>query len=84
MSDNIQSDAIELLCTKEDFMELMDDNAKLCDDVKRLSTEVSRLEAVIDLVMTYDSNLIDTLTVSGTQPTVSEGQTPAQGGQSNE
>lgn len=39
MSDNIRTDAIELLVTKEDFIELMDDNAKLLDEIERLTAE---------------------------------------------
>ena len=40
MSDNIRTDKIELLCTKDDFVELMDDNASLCEQVERLTASV--------------------------------------------
>ena len=43
--DNIRTDAIELLCTKDDFFELMDDNAKLCEQVKAKDAEIERLRA---------------------------------------
>ena len=36
MGDNIRTDAIELMVTKEDFIELMDDNARLLDENKSL------------------------------------------------
>ena len=36
MSDNIRTDKIELLATKEDFIELMDDSAKLLRRIEKL------------------------------------------------
>ena len=48
MSDNIRTDAIELLCTKDDFVELMDDNARLCDQIKRLEADIKFYERHVD------------------------------------
>ena len=36
MSDNIRTDSIDLLCTKEDFIEIMDDNANLLQRIEEL------------------------------------------------
>ncbi len=48
MSDNIRTDSIDLICTKEDFVELMDDNAKLCEQVKELKAENKQLQAQVE------------------------------------
>jgi len=45
MSDNIRTDSIELLCTKDDFFELMDDNAKLCKRIEELEAALINIEA---------------------------------------
>ena len=37
---NIRTDSIDLLVTKEDFIELMDDNGKLIDRIKELEAEL--------------------------------------------
>ena len=56
MSDNIRTDAIELLCTKDDFFELMNDNANLCEKVERLQAENERLREAIEYAFENAAN----------------------------
>lgn len=50
MSDNIRSDSIDLLCTKEDFIELMDDNAKQLNEITRLQSDLAVSNALVNSI----------------------------------
>jgi uncharacterized small protein (DUF1192 family) len=50
MTDKIITDSIDLIVTKQDFIELMDDNAKQLDEIERLEAERDRYrEALISI-----------------------------------
>jgi hypothetical protein len=47
MSDKIITDSIDLVVTKQDFIELMDDNAKQLDEIERYREALERRTALL-------------------------------------